>query len=708
MTAPDIIGGNGYRWRGRSIRTVHRENVTCVTMPRKDSIIMTPVSVLAGAHYKVTITASKNSGNGSILINFFGGKNYDGSAILVSVTNVEMRDYTISVPVPKFPPNLPVYLRVWRPDNASGNVYIKIIQYTLISGPVNVPREPVLIKKQQSNGKVLKDKIKKFKSKVKPPVIKKINKDNPTMKFKPYVVNRSTTMVDHVCVRKPEDVPKVSIITPTRNGLVNIQKCYDALNKNTSYPNWEWIIGDSASTDGTLEYIKGLNDNRIKLVERNTTEGSFSSINNDLTLYASGAYYLFLNDDTMPQPFWLYEMMAKITHMPDVGIVGAKLLYAKDKIQHCGIAFIPQGPANIGKSVLGAFPSGFADHDRFYQAVTGACLLISERDFKAVGGFDPVYYFCYEDVDLCLKVRKQLNKKVLYASRAEVIHAESATQKIFKTSGELQKKGIEIFKQRWMQSVEIDFPTYQRDNNKGLVKTDVSFVTCTNNLQQYSRLIAGSLFKNITKLNYEIIPILNFDNVYSAAQALNIGLDRARGRVVVFCHQDVMFYESWVDMLFERIEEIEKKVGKNWGVLGTAGINERDDTIGVVHNMKGSIQWQSTKRSTAHEVQTVDEHCMIIRKESGLRFDESTFNGFHFYGPDLCLSAIDKKMKNYGILCPLVHESSSSSLLSGKQEFMRLLNALAKKWRSKFNRIRTPTSIIRKRSVRTFVKFKNK
>jgi hypothetical protein len=220
--------------------------------------------------------------------------------------------------------------------------------------------------------------------------------------------------------------------------------------------------------------------------------------------------------------------------------------------------------------------------------------------------------------------------------------------------------------------------------------------------------VVGSLFKNNTKLNYEIIPVLNFGNIYSASQALNVWLDRARARIVVFCHQDVVFYESWVDMLFDRIEEIESKVGKNWGVLGTAGINEREDTVGVVHNIKGSMQWQSTRRATAHEVQTVDEHCMIIRKDSGLRFDEATFNGFHFYGSDLSLSAIDKKMKNFGILCPLVHESSSGSLLAGKQEFMRLLNALAKKWRSKFNRIRTPTSIIKKRSVRTFVKFKNK
>jgi hypothetical protein len=140
-------------------------------------------------------------------------------------------------------------------------------------------------------------------------------------------------------------------------------------------------------------------------------------------------------------------------------------------------------------------------------------------------------------------------------------------------------------------------------------------------------------------------------------------------------------------------------------VLGTAGINKRDDTIGVVHSIKGSMQWQANKRVRIYPVQTVDEHCMIIRRDSGLRFDEQTFDGFHCYGPDLCLNALNKEMINYGILCPLVHDSSSGSLVSGKKEFMRLLNALAQKWRPAFPLIRTSTSVIRKRSLRTFVRF---
>ncbi len=712
MGAITIIGGNKYRWRGKSIRTVRKNNVTCVTMPRKDSIVMAPSAIISGAKYKITITASRNSGNGALLVNFFGGKHYDGGHIPVSVTKAEMQEYSVFVTAPKVPENIPMFLRVWRPSVATGNVYLKTIVFKLIDTSINVRPKPepepqrVRVRAGVKHPRPRKQKISKIpeKPKVRKKVIPVI-RESKEMRFKPYKVKSSRADVGKVLIRNPEDAPKVSIITPTRDCIEFLKKCYKALGANTCYPNWEWIVGDSVSLDGTAEYIKGLQDSRIKLVERGTTEGSFSSINNELVEFATGEYLLFLNDDTEPQPFWLFEMVTKIHKNPDVGVVGARLMYSHNKVQHAGIAFIPQGPANLGKSVLKSFPVNFANYDRYYQAVTGACLLISKEDFKSVGCFDNIYHFCYEDVDLCLKVKKQLNKRVLYASNAVVLHAESVTQRKYRTGGELQKAGIQVFKERWMKSVEVDFPKFQHDLLKGVRKVDVSFVTCVNDTRQYRDYILASLFKNKTSKYYETIPILNFGNPYSAAQALNMGLEKTKGEIIVFCHQDVVFYENWIDILFERIKEVEQK-NPNWGVLGTAGINKREDTVGVVYNLKGKIQWEATKRTRIYPMQTCDEHCMIIRKSSKLRFDAKTFNGFHFYGPDLCLNAHAKGMGNFGILNPLVHNSASGSLISGKKEFVRLLNALATKWRPHYRLIRTPTSIIRRKSVRTFVNFR--
>jgi len=394
LAVTTVIGGNGYRWRGRSIRSIQKDNVTCVTMPRPESMIMVPCTVIDSIQYRVTITASKTSGNGSLLVNFFGGKHYDGTPIAINITSVAMRDYTIAVPVPKFPRSLPMYLRVWKSDKSTGNTYVKGIRFEVIGGRPKIPRDsrpPVIMgKKKISEMPPRPKRIKEKKRRPRPrPKVTKPEpamppKENKVMKFKPYNKGKATTTAAKVLIRNPEDVPMVSIITPTRDGIELLKKCYAAINDNTSYPNWEWIIGDSDSKDGTAECVKSWNNPRVKLVERGTTEGSFSSINNELVGFSSGEYLMFLNDDTRPQPFWLYEMMSKIIRHPKIGIVGAKLMYGENKIQHAGIAFVPQGPANLGKSVLGSFPSEFASHDRFYQAVTGACFLMRTSDFHSV------------------------------------------------------------------------------------------------------------------------------------------------------------------------------------------------------------------------------------------------------------------------------------------------------------------------------------
>jgi len=709
------IGGSGYRWRGKSIRTIQHGGAPCATMPRKDSIIRSPVVVQMNTKYKVVITASRSDGTGDLLLNFFGGISYDGSHVGISVVNSGMSEYTAVVTTPKFPSSFPMYFRIWRPPNSAGSVIIKAARISVLQEGEVISAKPVVaaIPPPQviKNKKVPRPKsVTKSPSRIvkrKPPVqlVRPQVKENRIMKFKPYNNKRTTAKGDEVIVSSKSDVPMVSIITPTRDGEQLLRKCYAALNENTSYPNWEWIVGDSDSSDDTVKFLKELKDPRIKIVERGHTGGSFSTINNELVLQAAGEYLLFLNDDTEPGPFWLYEMVSKIHRHDDIGIVGAKLLYSPGKIQHAGVAFMPNGPANIGKSVLRSFSPGFQDHDRYYQAVTAACMLMRREDFDKVNGFDPIYHFCYEDIDLCLKVKYNLGKKIMYAARAEVIHSESVTQKKYKTGGDLQGAGIAAFKERWMNKVELDFLAYQKDPSKGKVDVDVSFVTCVNNLQQFSSHVYGSLLKSETKRNYEILGILNFGNIHSAAGALNIGIEKASSDIVVLCHQDVIFYKEWVDMLFDRIDEIEGR-GNKWGVLGTAGITSNDVTVGVVHSIKGSLQWQPTKRKKVHDVQTVDEHCMIIRKSSGLRFDSKTFDGFHLYGADICLSAISKGYTNFGILCPIIHASGSGSLVSGRADFMRHLNALADKWRSRFQVIRTPTSVIRKKSLRTFIKFK--
>jgi len=237
------------------------------------------------------------------------------------------------------------------------------------------------------------------------------------------------------------------------------------------------------------------------------------------------------------------------------------------------------------------------------------------------------------------------------------------------------------------------------------VKFDLSFVSCVNNIRQYTQYIIASLYKNHTDKVYELVPILNFKNKYSAAQALNIGTKQARSNLIIACHQDLIFYRDWVETLFVRIGEIEEE-DENWGVLGTAGITTRESAIGRVYDLKGRCQWEGVKSIMFASVQTVDEHCVIYRKDSGLEFDEERFDSFHFYSIDLSLLALSRGFKNYGIMCPLSHISNSASMLTGEEVFMKYLTVIRKKWEGQFRRIKMPTAIIERGKISVFIKFK--
>jgi glycosyltransferase involved in cell wall biosynthesis len=322
-------------------------------------------------------------------------------------------------------------------------------------------------------------------------------------------------------------------------------------------------------------------------------------------------------------------------------------------------------------------------------------------DFDAVGGFDERLKWCYDDCDLCLKMMS-IGKKVMYSSRAIVIHQESVSQKKLGTNYE---DSAAYFKDKWRGNIKIDINQYMRVPNYGACKPVLSFVSCVKNPEVYARCL-GSLFKNQTNKNYEVIPILNLNNKYSAAKALNLGLSRAQADVVVFCHSDIVFLDGWIDRMMAGIANVVKTDPK-WGVIGSAGIDENECTYGVVYSLSGGVGWGQTKGISVGKVQTVDELCFAVRKNSGLRLDEG-LGGFHFYAVELCLQARSKGLSNYVLLNPLIHASKAgeSSLNGGKADFMKWLNYVANKWGGRFKKIRTTTSIIQNKVARTFLTFK--
>jgi GT2 family glycosyltransferase len=172
----------------------------------------------------------------------------------------------------------------------------------------------------------------------------------------------------------------------------------------------------------------------------------------------------------------------------------------------------------------------------------------------------------------------------------------------------------------------------------------------------------------------ELIPIDNTSNTLSAHEALNQGLKKATGEIVVFCHQDVKFPQGWIEKLLEQIVIVER-THKNWGVLGTFGIAKDGSPAG--HIIDCGVHFYCPPLPV--EAQSLDEHCLIIRKGSGLEFDEN-LGGFHLYGADICLEAMTKGLTNFAIDTCLEHLSLGRKL---DQSFYDAMNRLYIKWRNK-------------------------
>lgn len=194
----------------------------------------------------------------------------------------------------------------------------------------------------------------------------------------------------------------------------------------------------------------------------------------------------------------------------------------------------------------------------------------------------------------------------------------------------------------------------------------ISFVTLVNKEDVYLNNVLGSLYNQ----KAEFIPIFN---PTSATKGLNAGIKKASNDIIVCCHQDVRFSDDWILKLFEQIKLLKDE---NWGVLGTYGI-AMDGNHGAGNILSGRKKLYYGKLPC--KVMSLDEHCLIIRKNSMLTFDEK-LKHFHWYGADICLQAYEKGMSCYAIDA-FVHHLSDN--LERSKEFIAAQNWFTDKWKNR-------------------------
>lgn len=246
----------------------------------------------------------------------------------------------------------------------------------------------------------------------------------------------------------PQPSPMVSLIVPTRDKVELLRGCVESILSLTAYDNYEILVADNGSTDpAAVEYLAMLRKRDRVRVLSCSEPFNFSRINNLAVDQAKGAIIGLLNNDTVViSPDWLTEMVSWAIQ-PDVGCVGAKLLYADGSIQHAGVII---GAGDVAGHAHRHFPR---DHDGYchrlkvvqnLSAVTAACLVVRRSVYEEIGGLNERdLTVAYNDVDFCLRVRAAGYLNV-WTPFAELYHLESLTRGSDRSSEKARRYADEV------------------------------------------------------------------------------------------------------------------------------------------------------------------------------------------------------------------------------------------------------------------------
>ncbi|MBI1814584.1 MAG: glycosyltransferase [Deltaproteobacteria bacterium] len=252
---------------------------------------------------------------------------------------------------------------------------------------------------------------------------------------------------------------RVSIIIPTRNQRAMLRRCVRSIATLTTYPNYEIVIVDDDSDDpGTQAYFATLDSPRHRVLRFGDRQGfNFSRLLNQAVAAVDSPYVILLNNDTeVLSPDWI-EVLLGFAKLPQVGAVGARLLYPDGRVQHAGVLLVGRGVALEAFQGLPDWSPGYLNYamlSREYPAVTGACLMTPRQLFLDVGGFDETdLRVAYQDVDYCLRLGAA-DYRCVHAASAELLHYEHGSRE-----GVVDPHEAAVMRERWADRLD-DYETY--------------------------------------------------------------------------------------------------------------------------------------------------------------------------------------------------------------------------------------------------------
>lgn len=272
------------------------------------------------------------------------------------------------------------------------------------------------------------------------------------------------------------------LFTLNWNGADKLSKLKESLIPCLEGVDYAWLIKDNASKDESVQLVKGWENDNIRCIEYKSNQQNFSMGMNFLFSEASPAdndLVLLLNNDVIfNDKVSLKNMLNIMNNDSQVGAVGGRLCYTNSEmLQHAGVVFDPRlkTPTHFR---LGEKSDSYSEKNRLFQVVTGAVLLTKAEYFKnafsnkktGTNGMDENYHWAFDDVDLCLSIKYNMNKKIVYCGKTNIFHEESATLKKNPANILFMPHNIKYLKNKWESRYILDKETYTKDNKYNLYK----------------------------------------------------------------------------------------------------------------------------------------------------------------------------------------------------------------------------------------------
>lgn len=269
----------------------------------------------------------------------------------------------------------------------------------------------------------------------------------------------------------------VSIIIPNKDEKESLQKCLESIWGKSTYQNYEILIVENNSTSEEIfAYYEELEKRENVRVLKWEHAFNYAAINNFAAAQASGEYFLFLNNDVeIITPDWIEKMLGNCQRS-QVGAVGVKLYYPDNTIQHAGCVI---GIGGIAGHMFVGMPgshTGYLHKASIQQdlsAVTAACMMMKREAFEKAGGFTEELSVAFNDVDLCLKVRRE-KYLIVYNPFVELYHYESKSRGAEDSEDKVRRfqREIEYMRSHWIQILKDGDPYYNK--NLSLTKWNYS------------------------------------------------------------------------------------------------------------------------------------------------------------------------------------------------------------------------------------------